>query len=65
MDWLYLGLVALPWWLPVLVLLLVLVGGAALGAVIVAVIGAVRTGFRTQEPAADVDVAEFFADAAR
>ncbi|WP_348786900.1 hypothetical protein [Leifsonia sp. NPDC080035] len=65
MDWLYLGLVALPWWLPLLVLACVLVGGAALGAVIVAVVGAVRTAFAPQDTAEDVDVAEFFADAAR
>jgi hypothetical protein len=45
---------------PILVVLFVLVGGPLLGCVIVAVIGAVRTGLARQEETRDVDVADFF-----
>ena len=45
---------------PVLALVAVLVGGVLLGCVIVAIVGAVRTGVTRQEETRDVDVAEFF-----
>ena len=45
---------------PFLVIVAVLVGGVLLGCVIVAIIGAVRTGVAPQEETRDVDVAEFF-----
>ena len=60
-DWLWVLYILLPWLLPLLVLAVVLVGGAALGTVIVAAVGAVRTGLVRREPAENVDVAEFFA----
>ncbi|QNE35026.1 hypothetical protein [Leifsonia shinshuensis] len=51
-----------PIYLPVLVL----VAGSATGAVVVAIVGAIRSGFRRPEPVEeDVDVAEFFEDEAR
>ncbi|MFE4952504.1 hypothetical protein ACFQ9V_20555 [Leifsonia sp. NPDC056665] len=47
-----------PIYLPVLVL----VAGTLTGAVVVAIVGAVRSGFRAPRPPEDdVDVAEFFA----
>jgi hypothetical protein len=45
---------------PVLALIAVLVGGVLLGCVIVAIVGAVRTGVGRPEETRDVDVAEFF-----
>lgn len=52
-----------PIYLPVLVL----VAGSATGAVVVAIVGAIRSGIRGPEPvdSEDVDVAEFFGDGAR
>ena len=51
-----------PIYLPVLVL----VAGSATGAVVVAIVGAIRSGFRRPERVEeDVDVAEFFEDEAR
>ena len=46
-----------PIYLPVLVL----VAGSATGAVVVAIVGAIRSGFRRPEPTdEDVDITEFF-----
>lgn len=45
---------------PLLALIAVLVGGVVLGCVIVAIVGAVRTGVARPEETRDVDVAEFF-----
>ncbi|WP_431220510.1 hypothetical protein [Leifsonia xyli] len=45
---------------PLLVVVAVLVGGVLLGCVIVAVVGAIRTGVTPPEETRDVDVAEFF-----
>ncbi|WP_434316776.1 hypothetical protein [Leifsonia sp. P73] len=53
-----------PIYLPVLVL----IAGTLTGAVVVAIVGAVRSGLRRPERAeegVDVDVAEFFEDGAR
>lgn len=53
-------LVLLYGW-PIYLPVLVLVAGSLLGAVIVAIVGAVRSGTRHPEPDAEnVDVAEFF-----
>ncbi|WP_426623322.1 hypothetical protein ACPPVW_11835 [Leifsonia sp. McL0607] len=53
----YLLVYGWPIYLPVLVL----IAGTLFGAVLVAVVGAIRTGFRPAEPVDDdVDVAEFF-----
>ena len=51
-------LFAMYW--PILVVALVLIGGPLLGCVIVAVVGAVRTGVAPAEETRDVDVADFF-----
>ncbi len=62
-DVLLLILVYLGWASPLIVLVLTLVGGSALGAVIVAVVGAIRTGFsrgKPDETETEVDLAEFF-----
>lgn len=45
---------------PFLAVVAVLTGGVLLGCVIVAVVGAVRTGVAPPEETRDVDVAEFF-----
>ncbi|MGH1547907.1 hypothetical protein ACRAWB_01480 [Leifsonia poae] len=45
---------------PLLALIAVLAGGVVLGCVIVAIVGAVRTGVARPEETRDVDVAEFF-----
>jgi hypothetical protein len=46
-----------PIYLPVLVL----VAGSATGAVVVAIVGAIRSGFRRPEPVdEDVDITDFF-----
>ncbi|WP_374007642.1 hypothetical protein [Leifsonia sp. LS-T14] len=45
---------------PFLAVVGVLVGGVLLGCVIVAIVGAVRTGVSRPEETRDVDVAEFF-----
>ncbi|MEV8214569.1 hypothetical protein [Leifsonia sp. NPDC077715] len=45
---------------PLLALIAVLVGGVVLGCVIVAIVGAVRTGVARPEETRDVDVADFF-----
>jgi hypothetical protein len=45
---------------PVVVVVLVLVGGPLLGCVIVAVVGAVRAGVSRPEETEDVDVEAFF-----
>ena len=53
-----------PIYLPVLVL----IAGTLTGAVVVAIVGAVRSGLRRpeqREQGVDVDVAEFFEDGAR
>jgi hypothetical protein len=63
-DIFFAGYLALPWLLPLVTLVLILVGGAALGAVIVAVIGAVRAAFhrgRESDPE-EVSTAELFGD---
>jgi hypothetical protein len=45
---------------PFLAVVAVLVGGVLLGCVIVAIVGAVRTGVSRPEETRDVDVEEFF-----
>ncbi|WP_285113824.1 hypothetical protein [Leifsonia sp. fls2-241-R2A-40a] len=45
---------------PFLIVVAVLVAGVLLGCVIVAIVGAVRTGTTRPEETRDVDVAEFF-----
>lgn len=49
---------------PFLAVVAVLLGGVLLGCVIVAVVGAVRTGVSRPEETRDVDVAEFFEEQA-
>ena len=58
-------LVTLVWGLlvafgPFLAIVAVLIGGAVVGCVIVAIVGAVRTGVVRPDETRDVDVAEFF-----
>jgi hypothetical protein len=58
-------LVSLVWGLliafgPFLAIVAVLIGGVLVGCVIVAVVGAVRTGVSRPDETRDVDVAEFF-----
>ena len=65
-DVLLILFVTLGWWGPLVVLALTLVGGAALGAVIVAAVGAIRSGFpseRRGEPDTEADLAAFFENA--
>jgi len=45
---------------PFLMIVAVLVGGVLLGCVVVAIVGAVRTGVAKPEETRDVDVAQFF-----
>lgn len=49
---------------PLIAVVAVLIGGVLLGCVIVAVVGAVRTGVSRPEETRDVDVAEFFEEQA-
>jgi hypothetical protein len=57
-------LVAYGW--PIYLPVLVLVAGTLFGAVLFAVAGAIRTGFRDPEPVDDdVDLAEFFGSPSR
>ncbi|GAA4152943.1 hypothetical protein [Leifsonia shinshuensis] len=60
-PFLTIGYLVLLYGWPIYLPVLVLVAGSLLGAVIVAIVGAVRSGLRGPEPAEeDVDVAEFF-----
>lgn len=45
---------------PFLIIVAVLVGGVLLGCVVVAIVGAVRTGMSKPDETRDVDVAQFF-----
>jgi ABC-type thiamin/hydroxymethylpyrimidine transport system permease subunit len=55
------GYFVLAYGWPIYLPVLVLIAGTLFGAVLFAVVGAIRTGFRRSDPAADdVDVAEFF-----
>ncbi|MCI0158282.1 hypothetical protein KNO15_16390 [Leifsonia shinshuensis] len=55
------GYYVLAYGWPIYLPVLVLVAGTLFGAVLFAVAGAIRTGFRRQDPADDdVDVTEFF-----
>lgn len=60
-----LGAFAVLYGWPIYLPVLLLVAGSLTGAVIVAVVGAIRSGFASGVRDEDVDVAEFFADAAR
>ncbi|MFE4470037.1 hypothetical protein ACFRFH_14590 [Leifsonia sp. NPDC056824] len=60
------GFFVLAYGWPIYLPVLVLVAGTLTGAVVVAIVGAVRSGIRgPQPPDDDVDVAEFFADPPR
>ena len=55
-----LGILLFVTYWPIVVVVLVLIGGVLLGCVIVAVVGAVRAGVARPEETQDVDIVEFF-----